>query len=225
MNKESCPGNNPNTVNYIFPWDTEPEDRTQPCKNSTQLPEYSRDPIESVAYIGQLIELYINNPNNLHRDSLKEIVREHPIRVYNVGFYEASAQGDRPCIYIKYAGMKSQQDFAFNNSTDYNVHNAVEQFYCEWTLGFAVYVIGNHYTESLAFAEEVRRFLHYYQLPIKRSLCWKKLQVIEVQAPAHDENFDCFTSTINLTALFGDSWKIQEMAPLLKKATFNTAVL
>lgn len=226
MSKDSCPANNPNTVEnkFKFPWDSEPEDRTSPCETSTRRPEISLDPIESLAYIGQIIEDFINKPTNLSRESLREIVNSNKISVHNVGFYDKAAQGTRPCIYIKYAGMKSQQDFAFNNSTGYNDHNAVEQFYSEWTLGFSVYVIGNKYTESLALAEEVRRFLHYYQLPIKKTLCWKKLQVIEAQAPAHDENFDCYTSTINLTATFGESWRIQEMAPLLKKATLNTAV-
>lgn len=224
LTNQSCPGNNPDNVNDKFPKGTEPDDRTAPCKSETGRPEFSTDPIESIAYIGSLIEEFINEPENLFRDSLKEVVKSHPIKVNNVGFYDTSAQGDRPCIYIKYAGMKSQQDFAFNNSTGYNFPNAIEQFYSKWIIGFSVYVIGNQYTETLAFAEEVRRFLHYYQLPIKRSLCWEQLQVIEAQAPAHDENFDCFTATISCTATFGESWRIQEVAPLLKKATLNAAV-
>ena len=226
MSKDSCPTPNPSSVENIFqfPWDSEPEDRTSPCETNTKRDSISLDPIESTAYLGQIINDFINEPSNLKRESLREIVRTNKIKVHNVGFYDTAAQGERPCIYIKYAGMKSQQNFAFNNSTGYNPHNAVEQFYSKWTLGFSVYVVGNQYMESLALAEEVRRFLHYYQLPIKQSLCWEQLQVIEAQAPAHDDNFDCYTSTINLTATFGESWEIQEMAPLLKKATLNTAV-
>lgn len=226
MSNDSCPKPNPDSVEnqFNFPWETEPEDRTSPCEVATRRPSISLDPIESIAYIGQIIEEFLNEPRNLKRESLRDLVQKNGIKVHGVGFYDTAAQGEKPCVYIKYAGMKSQQDFAFHNSVDYNNHNAVEQFYSKWTLGFSVYVVGNQYMESLAIAEEVRRFLHYFQLPIKQALCWEKLQVIEAQAPAYDDTFQCYTSAINLTATFGEAWNIQEMAPLLKKATLNTAV-
>lgn len=233
MKNDSCPANNPSSVEHLFPWDeelnepTKPDDRTIPlgCTQPSNVIEKRTDPIESIAYIGSLIEKYLADPNNIHREALRSSLQAHPVTVRGVGFYNTAAQGDRPCIYIKYAGMKSQQDFAWNNSAGYNIHNATEKFYCKWVMGFSVYAISTQYMESLALAEEIRRFLHWYQLPIKQSLCWEKLQVVEAQAPAYDDNFECYTTTISCTATYGDSWALQEAAPLLKKATLNTSVL
>ena len=74
MSNESCPANNPSTVEdkFKFPWDSEPEDRTSLCEIDTKRPSISLDPIESLAYIGQIIENYINEPSNISRESLRE---------------------------------------------------------------------------------------------------------------------------------------------------------
>ena len=226
MNKDDCRVN-PSSVEDLFPWNQQPEDRTRPlcCKDPENKPFLRKDPIEAIAYLGKIIQKYLSDPTNIQRESLRESLESHPITVSGVGFYDTSAQGDRPCIYIKYAGMKSQQDFAFHNSTGYNYPHAIERFYSRWIMGFSVYAISNQYTESLALAEEVRRFLHYFQLPIKQKLCWDQLQVIEEQAPAYDENFSCYTTVISCTATFGDTWLVQEMAPLIKKVALDISVL
>lgn len=230
-NSQQCRDPNPPNIenpsdldNYVFPWDTQPEDRITPLKCQTPIDRYAvrNDPIESIAYIRQWLDSYLNNPDCLYRDSIKEVLKAHPINVNGVGFYDTSAQGQKPCVYIKYAGSKFQQDFAFDNSINYNDRNATETFYGRHIMGFSVFALSEQYTESLALIEEVRRFLHYLQAPIKRSLCWKKLEVIEMQAPARDETFDCFTSTISCTATFDESWSLKEAAPLLKKIDFTT---
>lgn len=228
--KTQCRDSNPSNIEYKFPWESQPEDRTTDlkCQTPTDMRKIRNDPIESLAYIKQWLESYMNNPDCIFRESLKQFVISHntedevAIRVNGVGFYDASVSGEKPCIYLKYAGSKFQQDFAFDNSIDYNTRNATETFYGRHIMGFSVFAISEQYTESLALIEEVRRFLHYMQAPIKRSLCWKKLEVIEMQAPAHDETFDCFTSVLSCTATFDESWSLQEAAPLLKKINFTT---
>lgn len=228
--KTQCPDTNPSDIEYKFPWDKQPEDRIVPLKCQTPADRYSTriDPIESLAYIQKWLESYMNNPDCLYRDSLKQFVIAHnttdevAIRVNGVGFYDSSVSGEKPCIYIKYAGSKFQQNFAFDNTIDYNNRNATETFYGRHIMGFSVFAISELYTESLALIEEVRRFLHYLQAPIKRSLCWKKLEVIEMQAPAKDETFDCFTSALSCTATFDETWSLKEAAPLLKKIDFTT---
>ena len=214
---------NPADVENLFPWNHEPENRLTPlkCQKPDDFENIRKDPIRSIGYLTELISSHINNPENLNRESLKELIANHKIKVSGVGFSEKDAQGERPVIYIKYAGMKPQQDFALNNSTDYNLHNGTESFYCKWIMGFTVYVVSEQYTESLALAEEVRCFLHYFQLPIKKSLCWEKLQVVEAQPPAYDETFESYTSLIQCTAVFEDAWELQEAAPLFKMATIH----
>ena len=226
MKNDNC-RENPSSVEDLFPWNQQPEDRTKPlCCNDPENKLFVRkDPIESIAYLGRIIQKFLSDPNNIQRESLRSSLKNHPVTVSGVGFYDAAAQGDRPCVYIKYAGMKSEQDFAFHNSTDYNLPNAVERFYSRWIMGFSVYAISTQYTESLALAEEVRRFLHYFQLPIKQKLCWDQLHVIEEQAPTYDENFSCYTTVISCTATYGDTWFVQEMAPLIKKIALDISVL
>ena len=222
-NNNDCRDINPSEVEDLFPWNQQPENRLVPlkCQKPDNYEQIRKDPIQAIGYIISLIENHINNPDNLSREGLKELVKQHPIHVRGVGFQDKESQGERPNIYVKYAGMKPQQEIALNNSVGYNIHNAVEKFYCKWILGFTVYVVSEQYTESLALAEEIRCFLHYFQLPIKKSLCWEKLQVVEVQAPTFDETSECYTSLIQCTAVFEDSWLLQEAAPLLKVATIN----
>lgn len=228
--KTQCRDSNPSSIEYKFPWESKPEDRTTPlkCQTPQNMDKVRNDPIQSIAYLQKWLESYMNNPDCLFRENLKKFVIDHntedevAIRVEGVGFYDTSVSGEKPCIYIKYAGSKFQQDFAFDNSIDYNTRNATETFLGRHIMGFSVFAISEQYTESLALIEEVRRFLHYFQAPIKRSLCWKKLEVIEMQAPAHDETFDCFTSVLSCTATFDESWSLQEAAPLLKKINFTT---
>lgn len=197
------------------------------CQNPKKLYEIRNDPIESLAYIRKLLVQCINDPDCLFRPSLKQYIIEHSkeeepaIKVNGVGFYDSAASGEKPCIYLKYAGSKFQQDFAFDNCVDYNEENASETFYGRQVMAFSVYALSEQYTESLALIEEVRRFLHYLQLPIKRNLCWQKLEVIEMQPPAKDETFDCFTATLSCVATFNELWSVREAAPLLKKIDFN----
>lgn len=228
MKKQVCPAPNPDTVESLFPQDSQPEDRTTPlkCQEPKNLYDIRNDPIEATGYIRYLLQKYMNDPECIFRDSIKQFIQDHadeevPLKVHGVGFYDASVSGEKPCIYIKYAGSKFQQDFAFDNSVGYNVENAAEKFYGRHVMAFSVFAVSEQYTESLALIEEVRRFLHYFQAPIKRSLCWKKFEVVEMQPPAHDETFDCFTSTLSCIATFDESWSIQEAAPLLKKLDFN----
>lgn len=233
-NSKGCPSPQSNPVNdlfYEFPWD-KVEDRTTSldCQNPKNLYSIRNDPIEAVGYIRKLLEQYMNDPECIYRGSVRQFITEHlneneddprAIRVNGVGFSDTSVSGEKPCIYIKYAGSKFQQDFAFDNSVSYNKQNAEETFYARHIMAFSVFAVSEQYTESLALIEEVRRFLHYFQAPIKRGLCWKKLEVIEMQAPAKDETFDCFTSTLSCIATFDELWAIQEAAPLLKKIDFN----
>jgi len=231
MNNNQCPSPNPDSVDSLFPKGSSSEDRliSLRCQNPERLYEIRNDPIEALGYIRKLLAQHMNDPDCLFRPSLKQYVIEHtsedaerpPIRINGVGFYDAAASGEKPCIYLKYAGSKFQQDFAFDNAIGYNMENAVETFYGRHIMAFSVFALSELYTESLALIEEVRRFLHYLQAPIKRSLCWKKLEVVEMQAPAKDETFDCFTSTLSCIATFDELWSIQEAAPLLKKIDFN----
>ena len=101
----------------------------------------------------------MNDPDCIDRGSVKQFIQEHlneneddprAIRVNGVGFYDASVSGEKPCIYIKYAGSKFQQDFAFDNSVDYNMENATETFYARHIMAFSVFAVSEEYTESLA---------------------------------------------------------------------------
>ena len=192
-----------------------------------QSKDWAGNPVKLTEYFVTLLKDYFSDPNNINDSNIRDLIINKDIFVASMATSNTNMSGRLPRIVIEFCGKQAQQNFAINNKLSYNIHNSSADFYSHWQIGMTAHVIGNTLNETLLIAEEVSKFLHYFQYIICKEANLLRCQVAEMSKPQYLEDNNgqkAYLCDISFTVVVANNWKVIEQAPRLKRVTFKPEV-
>ena len=221
---DSCGDINQESIEELFHWNSDPEDRTKTCEEdlATKI-TWNHSAPGLVEFFVTLIDDYLDDPNNVISDDIRNLLLQKKIEVSAMQDFDTDKAGALPRIIVEFGGKQAQQNFAINNTFGYNNHNSSTDYYSHWQVGISIYVIGNTINETLLLAEEVSNFCHYFQEQICKAAGFLRCQLAEVNKPqclSESSSQKSYLSAISLSVVIADAWRVYTQAPVLKRVTF-----
>ena len=219
-----CGDINNESVEELFHWNQEPEDRTKTCEEDRAIKATWRHSATGIVeFFVTLLQDYLSEPNNIVSDDVRNLILNKDIEVAAMQDFDTDKAGALPRIIVEFGGKQAQQNFAINNTFGYNIQNSSTYYYSHWQVGISIYVIGNTINETILLAEEVSNFCHYFQEQICKAAGFLRCQLAEVNKPqclSESSAQRSYLSAISLSIVIADAWSVYEQAPVLKRVTF-----